>query len=782
MLRLRHVAVGAAAAGSLLLVAQSDALSYGVRVLTAVLATAALLRVGTGTSRWSRALLAAALGAGIASGVAATGHLLVTGQASPPGGLADWLYLAYGPLAVGGLLALPRHWADGPWRLNALMDAVIAVASLGFVLAGLFSDMAARADQSPRATAAALGYPVMAVFVLAVTLSMLPRAHADLRPFLHRVAAGFTLMTLADIGYSFGALHGWYQPTTWPALLTQGGLLLVGAAPYRARRAFPVVAQEPAAPSLLEATAPYLPCLLALPVSVGQIIQGQRYSLLQAGLVVAAGLALVVRQLAANAEQLRTIGRLRTREQEATATSLQDPLTGLSNRTALHRGLSRLLAQGSATLVLVDLDDFKDINDTHGHDTGDAVLRQIALRLRAAVPRTALVARLGGDEFVVCAATRLAPRLDQDVVLSFCDPVVLGRRPFAVTASIGVVVTAPGDGDATAALSHADVAMYQAKADKAPHRSTVVVLEGPSRARAAARIQMREEVSQPSLEQFRVVYEPIVDLVDGSIVGAEALLRWRHPVLGDVPPNDFVPLAEQVGAIQRLGEHALRRATAALADWRAEAAARGWPLGRATIGVNLSPRQLAGPGLCDLVREVLTVNRLEPYRLVLEITEQALLDDWDTAVEVVSELRSIGVAVAVDDFGTGYSSLRYLRRFDTSTVKIDKEFVQAAADEPRTRALVASVLEMARSLDLYTVAEGVETLHQLRVLRELGCQFAQGYLFTRPLEKEAFGELLVGGRCYPVEALPTQLLRASDRPPARAVAPAAVPVVPRRPV
>jgi EAL domain-containing protein (putative c-di-GMP-specific phosphodiesterase class I) len=295
---------------------------------------------------------------------------------------------------------------------------------------------------------------------------------------------------------------------------------------------------------------------------------------------------------------------------------------------------------------------------------------------------------------------------------------------------------------------------------------------------------MRDEVSRPDLTQFSIVYEPMVDLSDGSVVGAEALLRWNHPVLGNVPPSAFIPLAEQVGAIAELGEFALRTALGDLAGWMSTATSQGAPLGIASVGVNLSPRQLGVTGLCDLVRSLLAEHGLEPYRLVLEITEQALMDDWATAVEVVGELRSLGVGVAVDDFGTGYSSLRYLRRFDTSTVKIDQEFVQAMPDEPRTRALVASVLEMARSLDLYTVAEGIETLDQLQVVRGLGCRFAQGFLFDRPMRAEAFGALLLGRHRYPMGAHPQSALRTMplprEEPAARQVVPTSLPVIPRR--
>ena len=774
-------AIGLAALLSVALVPVSDAVSYGVRSATALLAAVLLLRVGTAVGRHSRRLLAAALVAGIASGLVATVHLLVIGHPSPPGGLADWAYLSYGPLAVAGLLALPRHPQSGPWRAKALAEAAIAVTSLAFVLAGTLEAMARTSGQSRIARAAALGYPVNAVFVLTVLAVTIPRLGSSLRPFLRVAAVGFALLTVGDIGYSVGALHGWYTPTTWPAMATQAGIVLVALSPLHARRPLHarsrvhLVAQPPSALSQLESAAPYLAVVPGIVHSSVLLLAGRQFSLTEMGLAVLVGAALVVRQLLGNAEHQRTLLHLVDRERTANAAALRDPLTELSNRTALLAELTRLLAAPARqpiALALLDLDDFKDVNDTHGHETGDAVLREVARRLRLAAPQGAMVARLGGDEFAVCTTGTTTAALAGSLVASLDQPVALGSRLFTVTASIGVVMADAGDAGPTIALSHVDVAMYEAKSRKTPQSSAVVVLDGQARAQAAARVQLRDDVSRPQLDQFRMVYEPRVDLVDGAVTGAEALLRWRHPVLGEISPEVFIPLAEHVGAIHLLGEHALRTAVHAFADWLAQAEAAGEPLDRACVGVNISPRQLGRPGLVDLVREVLAERELSPYRLVLEITEEALLDDWDTAVEVVRELRGLGVGVAVDDFGTGYSSLRYLRRFDTSTVKIDREFIQAVADEPRTRALVASVLDMARSLDLETVAEGIETLDQLAVLRALGCQFAQGYLFDKPMEHHAFGELLLGRHRYPMTGFTV--------PVPREAGPTALPIIPRR--
>ncbi|MDX6220389.1 MAG: hypothetical protein QOJ48_2070 [Frankiales bacterium] len=768
----------AVAALSVAVVPLSAGVSYGVRSVTAVVAAVLLLRVGTAVGRLSRVLMATALLVGILSGLVALAHLALTGRPSPPGGAADWIYLSAGPLAVAALMALPRHPQDGPWRAKALSEAAIAVTSLAFALAGILEQMARTSGQTPVARAAALGYPVNAVFLLTVLLVTVPRLPAGLRPFLRRCGLGLAFMTVGDVAYSIGALHGWYTPTTWPAMATQAGLVLIAMSPVRARAPVQLVAHEPVSPSLLETAAPYLALAPAIVHSTVLILSAKQFSLTEMGLAVLVGVSLVARQLISNAEHHRTLQHVVHRERAAQAAALRDPLTELSNRTALLAELNRRIAAPQpqpVALALLDLDDFKDVNDTHGHETGDAVLREVARRLRVAAPRGAVVARLGGDEFAVCATGTTTAALAGSLAAALDEPVVLGARRFTVTASIGVVVADAGDATATVALSHVDVAMYEAKARKNPQRSAVVVLDGHARAQAAARVQLRDDVSRPDLTQFRMVYEPTVDLCDGAVTGAEALLRWRHPVLGEIGPAVFIPLAEQVGAIHVLGEHALRTSVTALADWLDAAEAGGEPLERASIGVNLSPRELGRPGLVDLVREVLLERELAPHRLILEITEEALLDDWDTAVEVIRELRALGVEVAVDDFGTGYSSLRYLRRFDTSMVKIDREFVQAVADEPRTRALVASVLDMSRSLELSTVAEGIETLDQLAVLRALGCRFAQGHLFDKPMEHDAFGELLLSRHHYPMAGYSMPIPREDH-----GLRPALLPIIPRR--
>jgi diguanylate cyclase (GGDEF)-like protein len=727
---------------SLLLMTTSDAASYLVRTATALLAVAVLLRTAR-IGRVRAALLAAAVLAGVLSGVVATVHLLITGHTSPPGAAADWIYLAYAPLAVAGLLSLPRQEVQGR-RLRTLFDATVAAGSGIFVLLCLDARVVTATTGTASGNAATTLYPVSAVLVMAVVLAVLPRVREDVRAFTRCAGVGLAILTIGDVGYAFGALHHWYTPTTWPALASELGLGLLAVAPLVRRH------EQGRVRDVVESTAGYLPLVPSIILAFVQFLEGRPLTVLQTGVGVIVAVGMLGRQVVSNLESENTIRSLIVQDRESRAAALSDPLTGLGNRTAVNVELERLLEQsaGPVLLALLDLDDFKDINDTHGHETGDTVLCAVARRLEDAVPAGAVIARLGGDEFAVALCSADGPAaLGATLHRALEATVDVGWRAFAITASIGVVVVDAGAGTA---FSHADLAMYQAKSGKQPQQSAVTVLTGAARDRAEARVQLRDQVSHPDLTEFRVVFEPLVELSTGAVVGAEALLRWEHPTLGTVSPTEFIPLAEQVGAIAELGLFALEEAVAALAEWTKSRSLR--------IGVNLSPRQLGQPDLVPTVAGLLSTYRVAPSALLLEITEQALLDDWTTAVEVVGRLRALGVGVAVDDFGTGYSSLRYLRRFDTTVIKVDREFVQAQVDEPRTRALVASVVEMARLLGQDVVAEGIETLDQLAVVRSQGCAYAQGYLFDQPMPRAAFGELLRDGHRYPLGQMPTPVI------------------------
>jgi diguanylate cyclase (GGDEF)-like protein/PAS domain S-box-containing protein len=421
--------------------------------------------------------------------------------------------------------------------------------------------------------------------------------------------------------------------------------------------------------------------------------------------------------------------------------AFHDALTGLPNRTLLLQRIDRELAQPSGgdrlALLLLDLDDFKFINDTHGHQAGDAVLAEIGERLHHAVRASDIVARLGGDEFAVLmsGAGSDIDYVAQRLVDAVERPVCTDGRRFVVHASVGIVFADGGhDETAQSLLAHADIALYEAKARD---KGGIVVIEGDERAAAAQQVHLREQIAQPDLRDFRVVYQPMVDVATGRLRGVEALLRWHHPELGVISPASFIPLAEHGGSIATLGWFVLETACRQLAEWGAAA-----PGEHLAMGVNVSILQLHDPAFVTRVCALIVEHGLSAGQLVLEITEQSIAHDFETAVGVVAELRQAGVSVAVDDFGTGYSSLRYLHRFAADVVKIDRSFIANLSGSAHTQKLVRSVIEMAKSLDLQSVAEGIETERQLEIVQALGCEIAQGYLFSPPVAAERIGAML----------------------------------------
>ncbi|GHE09864.1 hypothetical protein GCM10011381_16680 [Klenkia taihuensis] len=415
--------------------------------------------------------------------------------------------------------------------------------------------------------------------------------------------------------------------------------------------------------------------------------------------------------------------------QLAEDTARTDPLTGLGNRRLLAEATDRMLRQdGPVSVLFCDLDGFKGVNDSRGHQFGDQLLAEVAGRLGAGVRSGDLVVRLGGDEFAVLVpgpavhAADVARRLQTAMRV----PVQLTGRPVTVTASIGVATTATAvRRDAEELLRNADVAMYQAKATG---RDRIVTF-APGMAEAVLdRVELAEDLTAALAagDQFSLHYQPVVTLPEGRVHGHEALLRWRHPTRGPVPPLQFVPIAERTGAIGPLGAWVLRRAVA-----DAAAGLAGQP-GPSRVAVNVSAVQLADEGFVDGVAAALAESGLPAQSLVLEVTESVLADDLDAVCARLQAVRDLGVRIAIDDFGTGYSSLSYLRRLPVDIVKIDRSFVTDLARGGSATTLVASILELARSLALDVVAEGVETPVQQAALAELGCTFAQGYLFGRP--------------------------------------------------
>ena len=419
-------------------------------------------------------------------------------------------------------------------------------------------------------------------------------------------------------------------------------------------------------------------------------------------------------------------------EAELAHQATHDRLTGLPNRLLVHDRISQALAHlergGHAVAVLLlDLDRFKVVNDSLGHAVGDRVLLEVADRLREAVRPGDTVARFGGDEFaLVCEhingeldAVGIADR----VATAFADPFIVGAAELTVTASVGIAMATDRRSDPDGLLRDADAVMYRAKARGGDRWE---IFDAGQRDRAVERLHVETSLRRALAAQEIVLYcQPIIALDTGEIVGAEGLARWEHATRGLVMPGDFVPVAEESGLVVRLGEQMLHQGCHVLSEWAEDPAAAG-----RTLSVNVSARQLSQGDVVTAVRRALGLAGADPRRLSLEITETALMDDVDAAGKVLRRLRDLGVHLWVDDFGTGYSSLLHLRRLPLDGLKIDQSFVAGLATQEEDRVIVGSIINLAHSLGLVALAEGVETEQQAEHLRRLGCDLAQGYLWS----------------------------------------------------
>jgi diguanylate cyclase (GGDEF)-like protein len=425
--------------------------------------------------------------------------------------------------------------------------------------------------------------------------------------------------------------------------------------------------------------------------------------------------------------------RLRERELELERLALHDSLTGLANRAGLDAALAEVVNErADIALLLIDLDDFKLVNDAYGHAAGDTMLAAFARILLGGLRTGDVAARIGGDEFVVLVTdvpeARDAVAAAQRILATAAAvPLRLGDDTVAVRASVGVATGRGGD-TPKELLRRADVAMYQAK-----HLGTHgVQLYDPSMVdRRAADAQLADDLAGAlDRGELHLLYQPLVDLAGSRPVGVEALVRWQHPRLGQVPPAQFIPIAERSGTIARIGLFVLETACRQVANWDG-----------LYVSVNLSPRQLQEPTLVRDVLDVLARTGLAPERLVLEITESALVDE-STGIAMLSEFRGHGIRVAIDDFGTGYSSLHYLTRLPVDILKIDRSFVAELNGTPEGSGITEAVLRLSQVLHLTTVAEGIETTEQAAELQTLGCGIGQGYLFARPLPPAELIEML----------------------------------------
>jgi diguanylate cyclase (GGDEF)-like protein len=417
--------------------------------------------------------------------------------------------------------------------------------------------------------------------------------------------------------------------------------------------------------------------------------------------------------------------------------ALHDALTGLANRVLLNEQLEQALARvkrGEMVAVhLLDLDHFKNVNDTLGHPAGDKLLKDAASRLRALVRETDTIARMGGDEFAILQVAIGQPAdataLAQRVIESVGAPYEIDGRQVLIGTSVGIAI-GPADGlTSDQLMRNADLALYRAKGDgRGTYRFFEAEMDAQMQQRRAMEYDLRKALTAG---QFELHYQPVVNLENNSISGFEALVRWRHPEKGMIAPGQFISLAEEIGFIVPLGEWVIREACATAAKWPPHM----------RISVNLSPAQFKSSGLVQIVVGALAASGLAASRLELEITETALLEDSETTLATLYRLREIGVRIAMDDFGTGYSSLAYLQSFPFDRIKIDRSFIRDIADSVGSINIVRAVAALAKGLGMETTAEGVETSEQLDSVRSEGCTEMQGFLFSRPRPADELEQL-----------------------------------------
>ena len=425
--------------------------------------------------------------------------------------------------------------------------------------------------------------------------------------------------------------------------------------------------------------------------------------------------------------------------------ALHDPLSGLPNRALFLDRLERALLRGGrvarpVAVLFLDLDDFKVINDSLGHDAGDQLLTMVAGRLSKCIRPSDTVARLGGDEFTVLMeevegsteALEAADRVGE--VLR--EPFTLEGREIVVRCSIGVALSNDPHDHPESLLRNADMAMYRAKRDG---KAGSAIFDHGMESRALERLEIETELRQAlQRKELRVFYQPILSLADGRIVEFEALIRWVHPERGLLAAGAFVPLAEETGLIVPIGEWVLEQACDQLRNWQQQFPTEP-PL---AMSVNLSARQFQSATLAEDIEGIARLAGLDPSTLKLEITESVVMKDAESAIATLRALKAIGFRLAIDDFGTGYSSLAYLKRFPVDTLKIDRSFVDGLGHDPQDTAIVRSVVALAKSLDLSVTAEGIETPTQQAHLTRLGCERGQGYLFSKPVPVSECDELL----------------------------------------
>jgi diguanylate cyclase len=459
------------------------------------------------------------------------------------------------------------------------------------------------------------------------------------------------------------------------------------------------------------------------------------------------------------------IERLRGMIAQLMQTAAHDPLTGLPTRSLLLERLENELARDGAdgariAILFVDLDNFKLVNDSLGHGSGDEVLFEMARRIVGCIGSDDTASRFGGDEIVI-----LHPRATDDsgvalgkrILAALAEPNFVSGKEVVVSASVGIALCKPGTKSAEQLLREADTALYAAKARG---RARLEQFNDELHARAEKRVQIESDLrSALRKSQLFVEYQPQVRLKDGCVVGVEALVRWRHPKHGIVPPNDFIPVAEDCGLIVKIGQKVLQESCHQLVEWTKLMPGR--PL---AMTVNISPRQIAEPTFLAELRQVLAHTNIDPSALCLEITESAMMSATEEVGRLLDQIKELGVFIAIDDFGTEHSSLSRLRDMPAEVLKIDRSFVDGLGSEPGDIAIVSSILSLAYAMGKHIIAEGVEKHEQAAMLLRMGCEVAQGYFFSRPVAAEQIVPMLTRALWQPRSAFALHTAHSMEGP------------------
>jgi diguanylate cyclase len=686
---------------------------------------------------------------------------LVLHRVAPWPSVADYAYLA-GPVFMAlGLTAMLRR--RGTSRdVEGLLDAAIIAIGVGalswtFVIA----PYANAPGVSIWTRIIGVAYPSMDILLLAVVVRMLiaPGKHVTSHRLL---AVAVTCTLVGDAVYAFQQLNGTYYTGNLVDVTWLVFYVLIGAAALHPSMASAALRgeQRQKKPSrkrlaVLAAAASIAPLTLIIqtvrdgaidvPVMAGASIVIFLLVVVRMGRLVRE-VASTADQLGAQSDELRTsLGEQESMEVQLRYQASHDPLTDLPNRPLFHdrlgQSLKRMSRSGLAVgLLYIDVDDFKTVNDTLGHEAGDKVLMELASRLRGLLRGADSPARLGGDEFVVLLDGMNDPRdatvVAERVLRAMTEPVILDGREVEVQVSVGIASSTDPGITEQELVREADTAMYAAKSrGKNCYFAYEPSLQEELPGSLTMRTQLKLAVKRG---EFRALYQPIIELATGRLMGTEALVRWLHPQEGLIAPAAFLPVAEDSGVIVDIDRWMLREACSESVRWRGLGIER-----RMEMNVNLSAGSLQRRDLVEAISSIFSSTGADPRDIVFEITESVLVRDIETAVRRLNELKALGVRIAIDDFGTGYSSLNYLRRFPIDILKIDKSFVDGVARGPEDASFAAAIIGLAEQLHLDTVAEGVETKEQRVALVALGAQAAQGFLFSRPVSADQMLDLVM---------------------------------------